>query len=300
MAKTGIVVLHYKGEKDTLECLSSLAKQTNRSSTIIIVVANSISDDFRESLTKNFPQIVLIANSENIGFSGGNNEGIEKALSLGCSNIILLNNDTLVSNDLVMKLTQFADTDSTIGLISPKIYFARGFEYHKNRYTEKEKGKVIWFAGGQFDKLNIYASHCGVDEIDRGQYDKITDTDFATGCCLLIKKNLIEKIGLLDGKYFMYFEDIDYSIRAKLAGFRTVYYPETCLWHKNASSSGKPGSDTHIYYQTRNRLYFGFKYASWYVKKSLFIDSLKLLMKGSVYTKAVLDYYFGKMGKGII
>jgi len=157
---------------------------------------------------------------------------------------------------------------------------------------------VIWYAGGIIDWDNILAKHRGIDEVDRGQYEETSETPFATGCCMLIRKEVVEKIGLLDEKYFLYFEDVDYSLRAKKAGFKIVYFPKAHLWHKNAASSGKPGSATHVYYQTRNRLYFGFKYASLSTKKSLFFDSLKMIMKNNLHKKACLDYYLGRMGKG--
>jgi len=117
---------------------------------------------------------------------------------------------------------------------------------------------------------------------------------------MLIKRETIKKIGFLDKKYFLYFEDVDYSIRAKKAGFKVVYFPGVFLWHRNAVSSGRPGSPIHVYYQTRNRLYFGFKYASIWTKKSLFWESLKMIAKGDIKRKACLDYYFMKMGKATI
>lgn len=112
---------------------------------------------------------------------------------------------------------------------------------------------------------------------------------------MLISRDLIEHIGLLDEKYFLYYEDVDYSIRAIKAGFKIYYLPKAHIWHKNASSSGKPGSKLHIYYQERNRLYFGFKYASIKTKKSLIFDSLRILFKGNVYRDAIVDYYSGRM-----
>lgn len=299
MDKTGVIILHYKDKGITLDCLKSIfSNQNKKKPGLIIVVGNSIDRTFSESLTKIYPQIILISNDTNEGFSKANNRGITKAIELGCEDIILLNNDTIVSDDLFSQLTAFSRKNREIGLISPKIYFAAGYEYHKHRYKEKEKGKVLWYAGGVVDNSNIYASHRGVDEVEQGQYDQIAETDFATGCCILIKKEVVMKIGLLDENYFMYFEDLDYSVRARSAGFRVVYFPKVHLWHKNAVTSGHPGSETHIYYQTRNRLYFGFKYASFNSKKSLFIDSIRLLSKGGIYSKAVKDYYFNKMGKG--
>ena len=121
--------------------------------------------------------------------------------------------------------------------------------------------------------------------------------DFATGCCMYISRAAIESIGFFDEKYFLYYEDVDYSVRAKQAGFGVFYDPSVHIWHKNAASSDKPGSLLHRYYQTRNRLYFGFKYAPSRTKKSLLMESVRMLLGGGVERKAVLDYYVRRMGK---
>ncbi|OGL47210.1 MAG: hypothetical protein A2161_14515 [Candidatus Schekmanbacteria bacterium RBG_13_48_7] len=195
-------------------------------------------------------------------------------------------------------MVRYSDSDSKIGLVSPKIYFAKGYEFYKKRYQKSDLGKIIWYAGGLVDWKNMYATHRGVDEVDYGQYARSCDTEFATGCCLLIKKKVIDTVGLFDRNYFLYFEDLDLSIRSKNMGFKVKYYPEVYLWHKNAASSDKPGSKIQVYYQTRNRLYFGYKYATLSTKKSLFLDSLRLLKKGNPYTSGVIDYYLGRMKEG--
>lgn len=304
MVKAAVVIVHYKNDIDTKACLDSIfINHTINKQFYIIVVINSLQDSIKKQnsfasiLKKEYPQLLIIENDFNAGFAQGNNMGIKKALHLGCEYIILLNNDTIVSLGLLDKLVLFAKTDWRVGLISPKIYFAKGFEYHKNRYKVNEVGKVIWYAGGIIDWDNIYPKHRGVDEVDRGQYDKVESTDFATGCCMLITRRAIEKAGFFDQKYFLYYEDVDFSERVKKIGMKIVYYPKTFLWHKNASSSGKPGSKLHLYYQNRNRLYFGFKYGSIRVKKSLFLDSLRLYLKGGVNAKSMADYFFGRMGQ---
>lgn len=301
MDRTAVIILHYKSEFDTRECLESLLSRHPKDKMLqIIVVANLASESFCFFLKKEYPQIKVIEEPENNGFAKGNNIGIKKALELGSNYLILLNNDTLISQGLIERLVTFAHKNPSTGLVSPKIYFAKGFEYHKDRYKEEERGKVIWYAGGSFDWRNIYAHHRGVDEVDKGQYDEVMDTDFTTGCCMLVKRAVVEKIGFLDEKYFLYFEDIDYSIRAKSCGFRIIYYPKAYLWHKNAVSAGPPGSPIHIYYQTRNRLYFGYKYSSLRTKKSLLLDSFKLLFKGGIYARAVKDYYLCRMERGSV
>lgn len=301
MDKTTVVILHYSDEDSTLVCLESLfAELPQKADLPIIVVSNSpLSEKFRTDISRD-DRVKLIQNKENTGFARGNNIGIKYALSIGSKYILLLNNDTIISRGMTANLTDFAKTENNTGLVSPKIYFAKGSEFHKDRYENKDMGRILWYAGGIIDWKNIYAMHRGVDEVDTGQFDKTIQTDFATGCCLLVKKEVIEKIGFLDENYFLYFEDVDYSLRARKAGFKVIYYGGINIWHKNALTSGKPGSDTHIYYQTRNRLYFGFKYAGFRTKKSLIWDSLRLIQKNGLYRKAVLDYYMRKMGIRII
>lgn len=300
MPRISAVIIHYKNISDTEDCLKSLLKSAaaDKSKLNIVVVANSDLNitDLSVGNAKNL--IKIINPGVNSGFARGNNIGISQALESDCEYILLLNNDAIVPEKFMNNLTGFIGKNSDWSILSPKIYFAPGCEYHGERYQDKDRGKVIWYAGGILDRANIYASHRGVDEIDRGQYDKLSNTDFATGCCMLIKREVVDKIGLFDPKYYLYYEDVDYSVRAVNRGLRVIYSPNFFLWHKNAASSQKPGSPLHVYYQTRNRLYFGFKYSGLRTRKSLFLDSIGLMIKGGPYFKAVRDFYLGAMEKG--
>jgi len=222
---------------------------------------------------------------------------IRYALRKGADYIMLLNNDTLVDKDLISRLLEGMHRQEKVGIVGPKIYFAAGCEFHCKRYKENERGKVIWYAGGIIDWKNIYCSHRGVDEVDIGQYDKQEQTSFVSGCCMLVRKEVLEKIGLLDNKYYLYLEDVDFCLRARRAGFKIVYAPSAFLWHKNAESSGKPGSPLHVYYQTRNRLLLGIKYAPLRTKLALLRESLSVLKDNGVRKKAVVDFYLGRLGK---
>lgn len=298
MDKTAVIILHYQNPVDTLDCLSSLTGDSRKDNPFhIYLVLNSYEEKFLKSVKSEYGNVTVIENYDNGGYAQGNNKGIRRALEEGNEYFILLNNDTVVPKFSVSKLVESARKNEMAGLISPKIYFVRGYEYHKERYTDEGKEKVIWYAGGKIDWNNVYAFHKGVDEVDKGQYDKAHETDFATGCCMLLKKKTIEKTGLLDEKYFLYYEDVDYSLRVKRSGLSVFYDPNISIYHKNAGSSGKPGSPLQIYYQTRNRLYFGMKYANLHTKLSLFKESLKFLFKGELEKQAVWDYYLGRMGK---
>ncbi len=296
--KTSLVILHYKNNQDTLDCLDSVFKSNFSGLDVsVILVMNGLSPDFKLKVQGLYSRVNFIINAENCGFAAGNNLGIKKALSFDSSHIILVNNDTVIDKNAILELVRFSMTDNTIGLVSPKIYFAPGFEFHNNKYLSAERGKVIWYAGGDIDWNNMYAKHRGVDEVDQGQYNSNTETDFTTGCCMLIKKKVIDEIGFLNEKYFMYYEDIDYSMKVRSKGLKAYYYPQAFIWHKNASSSGRPGSPLHVYYQTRNRLYFGMKFAPFRTKKSLLLESTKFLFQGGIRLKATLDCLLSRMGQ---
>lgn len=276
MKKIGIVIVNYNGEKDTNELLDSLEKiKSNGFFVEIYIIDNGSTANINCS---DRPMVCHYQkNKNNLGFVVANNQGIKLALQNGADYVCLLNNDTTIHPDFLQKLIFSFEKDEKVGVACPKIYFYPGHEFHKDRYSESEKGKIIWYAGGLIDWKNIYCSHRGVDEVDKGQYDKETETDFATGCCMLIKKEVFEKIGFFAEEYFAYFEDVDFCIRAKKSGYEIKYVPQSAIWHKNASSSGGPGSKLHFFLQERNRIYFGIKYASLKVKKHLFIKAIKFL-----------------------
>ena len=149
------------------------------------------------------------------------------------------------------------------------------------------------------DWKNVIASHRGVDEVDRGQFESLEKTDFASGCCIMAKKEVFEKTGFFDEKYFLYYEDNDLCQRAKKLGFEIYFQPKGMLWHINAGSTGGSGSEMQDYYITRNRLMFGFKYAPLRAKFAIFRESAGLLLKGRRWQKkGVTDYYLGNLGKG--
>jgi len=266
-----------------------------------VVVDNGSTDDMQDKLSNyKLPNMSykFIETNLNLGYAGGNNVGLKYAFNEGSDYAILLNNDVILPKDILIKLVSIAEKDQKIGLLAPKMYFAKGYEFRKDRYKKEDIGKVIWYAGGFIDWDNVYSNHRGVDEVDRGQYDKQEIVDAANGACLLIRREVICDIGYLRGKYFMYWEDADYCMRAKIAGWKVVYTPKTCLWHKVSASSGI-GSNLNDYFLTRNRLDFGLKYASLKTKMFLIKESLRFLIAGRTWQKiGVRDYYLGRWGKG--
>ena len=300
MTKVFVIVLNFNGKKDTLECLGSLSELriTNYELHIVIVDNGSTDGSVREikSQKSKVKNLILIENKENLGFAEGNNVGIRFALKNSADFVLVLNNDTFVDENLVIELLKAADSHPQAGIFGPKIYFAPGFEFHKNRYKSSDFGKVIWYAGGKIDWENILFSHRGVDEVDNGQYDLVEKTDFISGCAMFVKREIFEKIGLFDKKYFTYLEDVDFCQRAEKAGFRLWFVPKALLWHKVAQTAGGIGSQLQDYYITRNRLLFGFRFGTPRAKLALLKESVKLLSLSSK-RNGIIDFYLRKFGK---
>ncbi|MBI2621377.1 MAG: glycosyltransferase family 2 protein [Candidatus Levybacteria bacterium] len=299
MKKVSVVILSYKGHKDSLELLNSLRRINKGNLKLNILIVDNFPKDPIKADIKDFRDLNLevIYNKKNLGFSGGNNVGIDYCLRNGADYVVILNNDTIVDPFFIAELVKTAEEENA-GIVVPKIYFAKGFEFHKDRYKERDLGKVLWYAGGAIDWKNIIGNHRGLDEVDRGQFDEDGETQMATGCCFLVKKEVFEKVGQYDKRYFLYFEDADFSERVKRAGYKIFYNPKSIVWHKNAQSTGV-GSDLQTYFQTRNRLLFGLTYAPMRVKLALIRESLSLLISGKHWQRrGIIDFYLGRFGKG--
>jgi len=216
------------------------------------------------------------------------NLGIQQAIKLGYDKFCVMNSDTIVDNNFIssalLSINHYprlpSPTAQAIGgqaliIISGKIYYAPGYEYHKSKYKKDELGKIFWYAGGDIDWNNVYIKHRGVDEIDHGQFNKFESTDFITGCLMIFNKSIIDKVGYWNEDYFLYYEDADYCERAKKQGVNLYYDPSIIIWHKNAQSTGGSGSKLHQEYQEKNRIKFGLKYAPLKTKLYLLFNYLK-------------------------
>ncbi len=302
MSQIAIIILNWNRPQLTLDTLDSLLKISHQKfSYHIFLVDNGSTDDSLALFKKKYrshKDISILATGINLGFVDGNNFAIQKALQKNFNHILVCNNDIQVKADFVEKLVETAK-DYPTAIIGPKIYFAKGYEFHKNRYTQSQLGKVIWSVGGQMDWSNILGSNIGVDEVDVGQFEKIsTDLDFISGCCLFAPANIFKKIGLFDSHYFMYLEDVDFCQRALKAGFQLVYQPQSIIWHLNAGSSSS-GSQLQNYFITRNRLYFARKFASPRTRFALNRQALTYFLSKNKWKRlAVIDYYLGRLGPG--
>lgn len=266
--KVGIVLVNYNGEKFQNECISSIKKMEYKNYIIIIVDNNSTDKSIKIAIEK-FDDLIIIKNKENCGVAEGNNIGIKKALELNCEYILLLNNDTEVDKYMLSNMIKNANSKT---LVTCKMYY-----YPKN---------ILWFAGGRIDWGKATTIHEGINEVDLGQYDNPKYIEYCPTCCLLINKDVFEDVGLMDEKYFMYFDDTDFIVRVNRKGYKILYEPSAKLWHKVSSSSGGEKSKLYIYYINRNRLYF--------IKKNC---KKKILPKTYFYATRLILYLKYKINK---
>lgn len=300
MKNVFVITINFNTEKETHEWLASMQQAVHNDYNLQIVIIDNASEiPFVLEESEKKENVHVICNEENTGFTGGNNRGINYALKHNADYVMIINNDTIVDSHLIVKLLDVLESNEKTGAVSPKIYFARGNEFHKDRYEKNELGKVFWYAGGFTDWKNVMSVHRGVDEVDHGQYEVVEPVTFASGCCMLLKRSVLERVGLFDDKYFLYFEDADLNERIQLAGYNIVYVPSAVVWHKNAASSGGSGNTLQDYFMTRNRMLFGMRYAPIKTKLSLMRESIRLLISGRpMQRRGIRDYYLGHFGKG--
>lgn len=297
MKKVAIITVQYNHADDTADFLSSLQSLDKSGLQVLTLVVDNASDQSAGNVVDKYPGVVWIQNGKNNGFSGGYNRGLRYAREWGADYFLVINNDTLIGDPkLLSKLIKGFDDYPEAGIISPKIYFAPGYEFHKSRYSESQKGKIIWYAGGQFDWNNINTVHRGIDEVDTGKYDLVEKIDFVTGCCFAIQRTVLEKVGYFDEELALYYEDADFQIRIKRFGFISLYCGNTHIYHKVSKSAGI-GSPLTEHMTTRNRLYFGYRYADLKTKFALLRQSLMMLAFGRPGQRSgVLSFLDGETG----
>lgn len=282
MDKVAVIILNYKLKMLTLNCLDSVLSSSYKN-ILPIIVDNNSEDGVKEALEK-YSDVSFIQAGDNLGYAQGNNLGIKKALKENADFIFILNPDAEVTSNAINILVTSARKYGS-AIFGPKIYFG----------GKESNSKIIWYAGGKFDELNVIGAHMGVDEKDLGQYDKQEDVDFVTGAAMFVSKEVFEKVGLFDERYFLYYEDSDFCFRAKKKGFRSVYIPEATVYHANAKSTGL-GSSLQDYYITRNRMLFAEKFLSYRTRFALFREAIKNF-KNLDRKKALIDFFLRKFGK---
>lgn len=244
--KVAVVSVTYNSSNVAQGFLDSMLQQTH-SDFLLYIVDNASSDDTLERLAHyKDVRVRVLANKANVGFAEASNQGIQAGFAENCDAVLFLNNDTEFGPLLIEKLVRGLDAFSS-DMAAPKILYY-------------DRQQTIWSAGGGFNSLKGYAGfHFGLDEFDAGQFDQPRLVEHAPACCLLVRKQVFERIGLMDPRYFVYLDDTDFCYRANRAGFKIIYLPGATLFHKASALTGGPESKFSVRFRTRNQVYFMLK-----------------------------------------
>ena len=230
-----IITINYNGLKDTCELIESIPFKDNLE---VIVVDNASKQDEASIISECYPQVKVIRSPKNLGFAGGNNLGIKEARG---KYILLINNDTYFKEFNIEALIKRLESSEKIGIVCPKLRFAWGHN-------------PIQFAGyTPLSKITVRNQAIGFGEEDHGQYDTAHPTPYAHGAAMLIKREAIDKVGLMPECFFLYYEEIDWSMMFRRAGYDIWYDPACTVYHKESQTTGQ-NSPLRTYYITRNRL----------------------------------------------
>ena len=235
-----IITINYNGLKDTCELIESLPLGNH--SMEVIVVDNASKEDEASIIEKRYPNIKVIRSNKNLGFAGGNNLGIKAARG---KYLFFINNDTLLSHQpsAIDHLIHRLESDEKIGMVCPKIRFAWG-------------NNPLQFAGyTPLSRFTMRNRSIGFGETDKGQYDTPHSTPYAHGAAMMVKREALEKVGIMPECYFLYYEELDWSMMFTRAGYSIWYEPACTIYHKESQATGQ-NSPLKVYYLTRNRLLF--------------------------------------------
>lgn len=232
--RLSIITVNYNGIKDTCELIDSIPFNND---TEVIVVDNASKEDEASIISERFPQVKVIRSDKNLGFAGGNNLGIKEAKG---DYILLINNDTYFKEFNIDNLIKRLDSSDKIGIVCPKLCFAWG-------------NNPIQFAGyTPLSSITLRNKAIGFGEEDKGQYETAHPTPYAHGAAMLVKREAIEKVGLMPECFFLYYEEIDWSMMFSHAGYEIWYDPCCTVFHKESQTTGQ-NSPLRTYYITRNR-----------------------------------------------
>lgn len=237
--RISVISVNYNGIAVTGAMIDSLRRHVT-TPLEIIVVDNGSERDEAAMLRERYPDITVLRSDENRGFAGGNNLGIRAATG-DC--LLLLNNDTEVTDDTLHYLCETLDADPAIGAVCPKIRF----------WTPPQ---AIQFAGYEpLTRITLRNALIGFGKPDDGSYDTPHDTPYAHGAAMMVRRTAVEKAGTMPEEYFLYYEELDWSVRIREAGYRIAYDPRATVFHKESATTGQQ-SPLRSYYLTRNRLLF--------------------------------------------
>jgi hypothetical protein len=238
LPKVVAVILNTDRKADTLECLASLGSSTYPNLEVV-VLDNRSSDGSVDAVRRQHPWAQVVELTENRGYAGNNNVGVARALSMGAAWVFVLNEDTVLAPDCIERLVAAAGDDDSVGVVGPMVY------HH-------DEPRVIQSAGGGLS-ARWEGFHHGQNQSDDGQYAEVRDVDWITGCGILVRRAVIERIGGIDERFFIYWEETEWCVRARKAGWRVVHVPTARMWHKGVQRVYRPKPSV-TYYSTRNRL----------------------------------------------
>lgn len=234
-SETSIITVNYNGFKDTCELIDSITFTDDME---VIVVDNGSIENEASLILQRYPQVKTIRSDKNLGFAGGNNLGIKAAKG---KYLFLINNDTIFQDFNIQPLIDRLESSPAIGMVCPKISFTWG-------------NNPIQYAGyTPLSKITVRNQALGYGEEDKGQYDTSHPTPYAHGAAMLIKREAIDKVGLMPECYFLYYEELDWSMMFTRAGYEIWYEPACTIYHKESQSTGH-SSPLRTFYITRNRL----------------------------------------------
>jgi len=241
--KIFVLTLNWNGQEFILDCLESI-KNLNFPVNQLVVVDNASSDDSVEIIKSKFPDIKIIENKLNLGYSRGFNKGIEFSIANGADFILIMNNDTVIDKNALGELVKTIKTDEKIGFVSGKV-------------LEHNYPNIIQTVGRKKDFIYLISeTHIGAGEEDIGQYDNIAEYDYIDDVFLLVRKEVINEVGGYDDSFFLYYEETDWCSRVRKAGFRIVCNPSAKIWHKGSLSTGGGMNSVKRYWLSRNQYLF--------------------------------------------
>jgi len=233
--EVSIITINYNGLEDTCALIESIPFNEKME---VIVVDNASNNQEAEAIAQLYPKVKVIRSNHNLGFAGGNNLGIQTAQG---KYLFLINNDTIFEDFNIQALIDRMESSPEIGIVCPKIRFAWG-------------NNPIQFTGyTPLSKITIRNHAIGFGEEDHGQYDTAHTTPYAHGAAMLILRDAIDKVGLMPECYFLYYEELDWSMMFTRAGYHIWYEPKCAIYHKESQATGQ-NSPLRTYYLTRNRL----------------------------------------------
>ncbi len=257
MPKVFVIILNWNGKNNTLACLKSIQKITYKSCYPIVVDNGSI-DDSTSAIRNAYPHIHVIETHTNLGFSGGNNVGIKHALANGADYLYLLNNDTIVDPKILDAFVSLSQKQATPTILGGRVYLF-------------DKPGTFDHLGGNWNPRKGNFDLVALRQIDDQTFDQPLLVDYVCGCSLFAPSVIFKKLGGLDNRFFLYWEESDFCMRAKSLGYPSMYCPEAKLWHK-VSASIASNTSYATYFFWRNRLL-------WMRKHLPFRSRLKLFLK---------------------